>query len=130
MRQWALTIGLAIAISAGVTAMSDAAGMRVHLNASVATGCAVSEIDAEAWEQGILRVQTRCNAEQFSLRLMSGSETLDISEVVVSGAADARVREGRIWITQRRPGQLGFDVELSDAFALQNGALSVRLDAL
>lgn len=130
MRFLASTFCIAAALSAGLAAVSEAANMRVSLNASVATGCSVSEVDAEAWALGQLRVNTRCNSERFSLRLMSGSETLDISEVTANGAADIRVRDGFIWVTQTRPGELSFELAIEDVFALQAQPLSVRLDAL
>lgn len=104
--------------------------MRIHLQASVAERCAIAEIDAEAWERGLLRVAADCNAERYSLRLMSGAESLPLGEVSAAGAADISLRSGQVWVTQRRPGTLQIEMQVEDPFALTRDVLSVRIEAI
>ena len=115
----------ALIISSGVAH----ADLRYFLNASVAERCAVSEIDAEAWSEGVLRLQAQCNAERYTLRLVAGDELLPLGEVQSSGAADVRIRSDRVWVTQARPGTLSFEIHVDDPFAITRQGLSVRIDA-
>ena len=130
MRLLAGTFGLALSAATALTSVSAASTMRVSLNASVATGCAIAQINADDWASGMLRMETRCNAEHFSLRLQAGSEAFPLDEVSANGAATVRVRDGQIWVTQARPGTLTIDIQVDDPSALAADSVSVRIDAL
>lgn len=129
MHRFSFLIGLAAMIAAtGLVSGADAE-LRYNLRANIAERCAIAEIDAEAWQDGVLRLQTQCNAEHFSLRLLQGETEIALEEVRVTGSADARLRSGQVWVRQARPGTLQLDVEVEDSFALARGALSVRIEA-
>lgn len=113
---------------AGLTAGAGA-DMRYHLNASVAERCAISNIDLEGWEDGILRVETQCNARTYRLRLLEGETLLEADEAeTLGGDAQIRLRSGQVWVTQTRPGTQQIELHVEDAFAL-TGALAIRIDA-
>ncbi|WP_300532387.1 hypothetical protein [Maricaulis sp.] len=129
MHRFSILIGAAAMIAAtGLTPGADAE-LRFQLRAHVAERCAIAEIDAEAWEEGVLRLQTHCNAEHFSVRLLQGDNEIALRDVQATGAADARLRAGQIRVRQTRPGTLQLAVEVEDPFALTRGALSVRIEA-
>lgn len=129
MQRLSFLTGLAAIIAVTGFAPGAGAELRYNLSAHVAERCAIAEIDAEAWEAGLLRLQTQCNAEYFSVRLLQGDSEIALQEVGVTGAADARLRAGQIQVRQTRPGTLQLNVQVEDPFALTRGALSVRIDA-
>ena len=124
-----LTAGL---IPTALLTSAPAAGNELGyaLNAHVSTRCAIADINAEDWEDGVLRLETRCNAERYRIRLLVDDQdiALDSVESLVSGA-DVQLRSGQALITQHRPGSRQISIRVENPFDL-TGALAVRIEAL
>ena len=111
--------------TAGASAQSD---IRYRLTASVSVSCSISEINSDDWADGILYVETRCNAESYRLRLMQGEQAIDFAAVEIIGGGSVHIDDADLWVRQDRPGLQRIAIRVDDPFALQ-GDLSIRIDA-
>ena len=122
--------GLASLAMAVLIAPQASTEMRLALNATVSTQCAIADIDSEAWADGVLRVSAQCNAQSYCIRLISGDTEIDLASVsLVEPGADVRLRSGDAWVTQDRPGNRDIEIGVDAPFALA-GPISIRLDTL
>ena len=84
-------MGLASLAMAVLIAPQASTEMRLALNATVSTQCAIADIDSEAWADGVLRVSAQCNAQSYRIRLISGDTEIDLASVsLVEPGADVR----------------------------------------
>ncbi len=113
-----------------ISAPASSNELALSLNAHVATRCAISDINAEDWEDGVLRLETRCNAEQYRIRLLVDDRdiALDGAESLV-GDAGIQLRSGQVLVTQHRPGARQISIRVDNPFDL-TGALAIRIEAI
>lgn len=125
-------MGMAALVSASLLASAPATAHELSygLNAHVSTRCAIADINAENWEDGVLRLETRCNAEQYRIRLLVGDQdiVLDGAESLV-GDAGIQLRSGQVLVTQTRPGTRQISIRVENPFDL-TGALAIRVEAV
>ena len=100
------------------------------LNARVSTRCAIAALEAEDWENGVLRLEAQCNAERYRIRLLVDDReiALESAESPAAGA-DVQLRSGQALIRQDRPGSRQISLQVDNPFEL-TGALSIRIEAL
>jgi hypothetical protein len=123
-------IALALSSLAACAAISAPAraDMRLGLRAEVVEACAVQGLDAARLADGVLLVETLCNAAAYTVRLGAGGAALRVSAARAEGAV-IELAAGGARVRQDAPGLRVIELRLDETAAL-SGRLQVRIDVV
>ncbi|MEQ8403897.1 MAG: hypothetical protein RKE49_02285 [Oceanicaulis sp.] len=116
---------LALFICAAGAAAAD---MRLGVRAEVVERCAVEGLDAARLEDGVLEIETRCNAAAYTVRLDVGGAAIAVASVT-SKDADVEQITGGAAVRQAAPGVRVIELTLAEPAQL-SGRLKVRIETV